>query len=619
MPLSIADLLSGTGSPGEDGPDGADGESAARNGLPGQAGGIGGASLLRVANRTLSDEEAGGDVTLARSAAGGAGGNGGAGGSGAAAELLSVEEIVEFGAFFSRTTISTYDDPGAGADGAEGAEGGRADARLWNLSVALAGGDAPGVVSVTTAATGGAGGGGGAGGAGGEAPGSSLSALLAASQQLLFRDISPMGGAAGRGGDGGAGAEGRAVQAGITLRGDDLLLSLDASATGGAGGSGGRGGAGGLGGAGEVTPTSPPVDPGDVPPGGDGGAGGAGGVAFARLTGLDLGATGALDLTITLAATGGDGGDGGAAGPAGLGRARISETNQVAVGQSYSSVRLTPGEGGAGGDGGRAGDASARLLDSTIHGGDGADTVLLRLTATGGTGGAGGAGSPAVAEDSVIVVTNGLSESTVTAGAEAGPDGADGAHGDAFVLLRNVTVELGGGDDALRLELLATGPGANRVVVRDSVFDGGEGWDSISFGAGRAGEATVFVDVGAGTVRFTRPGAPATVLSGFEEFVGTGGNDRFRDGAGDQTYSGGGSDDLFVFFARNPGHDRILDAGEGDVVALRGFGARLDSFAEVLGAAADVSGGVLITTGAASSVWLGGVSVAALTADMFVF
>jgi Ca2+-binding RTX toxin-like protein len=210
-------------------------------------------------------------------------------------------------------------------------------------------------------------------------------------------------------------------------------------------------------------------------------------------------------------------------------------------------------------------------------------------------------------------------ENTITAGAAAGPDGADGAHGDAFVLLRNVTVALGGGDDTLRLELLATGPGTNRLTVRDSAFDGGAGWDSIAFGAGQAEDAPVFVDVGAGTVRFGRPGAPANALTGFEEFLGTGGNDRFRDGAGDQIYQGGGGDDLFVFFARNQGHDRILDLDEGDVVALRGFGARLNSFETLLDLAEEVEGGVLIQTGAGSSLFLGGPAAASLTADMFIF
>lgn len=241
------------------------------------------------------------------------------------------------------------------------------------------------------------------------------------------------------------------------------------------------------------------------------------------------------------------------------------------------------------------------------------------MTAEGGSVGIGGAGSPGVPSESSSFSNAAGTFTTTIGGVGALGLGPVGTHGTSLLAIRNTEIDLGGGDDQLVLRLETKGFGPKRVVIDGNLFDGGEGVDQIMFGQGLPAEVSVFVDVGAETVRFGRPGAPANVLTGFEQFRGSGNDDRFRDGAGDQVYRGGGGDDLFAFFARNQGHDRILDLDEGDVVALRGFGGRLNSFAKLLALAEEVDNGVLITTGAASSVWLGGLSIADLKADMFSF
>jgi hypothetical protein len=604
MPLSISDILSGTGANGVAGLSGASGSSPGGHGGPGTPGGPGAALLLGLGNRTLLGDAGGDQVTISRSATGGSGGATGFGGRGASGVVVSnITETTQS----ARTQTITFGTAGDGGAGGAGGDGGLADARIWNLSVDLAGGAASqNGLTLQLTARGGDGAPGNSGGAGGD---TNAQVLWITDNATAPDDIyivgAPPGGQGGAGGAGGDGGDARAVHSGVTVRGENVLLDISATATGGAAREGALGGTGG-GGGGALGGGF----------GGRGGDGGDGGAARARLFGLDVEVTGGLNLTIALSAKGGKGGAGGQGGTAGFGSTSDRLVQGGITNQTNTTTHADPGAGGQGGDGGGA---SARLVESRILGSGANDTVSITLTAEGGGAGLGGRGGPAVASSETVFDSGGSIFRTVINGTPAGATGADGVAGSALVLLRGTSILLGGGTDTLTFSLLASGPGDNRVTVLGNVFDGGPGMDEIRFGTGRAGEAAVFVDVGAETVRFGRPGAPANALTGFEQFRGTSGNDRFRDGAGDHVYRGGGGDDLFVFFARNQGHDRVLDFAAGDVVGLRGFGAALDSFAELLGVAQDSGGGVLITTGAASSIWLGGLSVASLNADMFSF
>ena len=85
--------------------------------------------------------------------------------------------------------------------------------------------------------------------------------------------------------------------------------------------------------------------------------------------------------------------------------------------------------------------------------------------------------------------------------------------------------------------------------------------------------------------------------------------------------SGNGFDRLE--YGRGSAADTILDfrsgAGVIDVIALIGFGAAFDTFAEVLAATTNVRGDAVINFGGGDTLTLIGVTKAQLVADDFLF
>jgi hypothetical protein len=200
---------------------------------------------------------------------------------------------------------------------------------------------------------------------------------------------------------------------------------------------------------------------------------------------------------------------------------------------------------------------------------------------------------------------------------QRGQDGAAGRHGNAVTEIRNVTIDLAGGNDILTLSFFSQGPGKNSITTSGNVFAGGTGIDELRLWTGNGGTIGATVDTHAGTLKIG--GGIGSLISGFERFLGTGANDRFVDGAGNHTYDGRGGVDSFVFTAGRAGADTVAGFDANDRITLSGFGPALDSFADVLAAASDVSGGVRIVTGAGSSVLIAGATEAQLQADDFLF
>jgi Ca2+-binding RTX toxin-like protein len=109
---------------------------------------------------------------------------------------------------------------------------------------------------------------------------------------------------------------------------------------------------------------------------------------------------------------------------------------------------------------------------------------------------------------------------------------------------------------------------------------------------------------------------------------GDAGNNRIEGGLGDDTLSGRSGNDSFVFrfdgiTSQGSGQDIIADftagAGITDVISLLGFGASLDSFAEVLAIATDTATGVRIQLTSTDHIDLNGLIKAQLVADDFLF
>ncbi|SFI89669.1 CAP domain-containing protein [Albimonas pacifica] len=90
---------------------------------------------------------------------------------------------------------------------------------------------------------------------------------------------------------------------------------------------------------------------------------------------------------------------------------------------------------------------------------------------------------------------------------------------------------------------------------------------------------------------------------GADHLSGGAGRDRIEGGRGDDVLKGGGGADLFVFHARD-GHDRVLDWGPGDAIAL---GGRLERSDAALSASGDdavlrVAGTVVVIEDAAGRI-----------------
>ena len=607
MPLAINDTQTLSGGTGRRGRDGADAVLiGAGNGVGGSNGRSGGAATIDRGATTLNGDAGNDSVVMTLTATGGAGGGGGRGGAGLHATSTASSQ---FGATFQNSFLNYggNSDGGAGGRGGGGGAGSVVVGALVLDLLATPGGTD--LVVIDARATGGPGGMGGIGGAGGLGGTGTVSDMrqygVPGSFYTITYDVtSARGGEAGNAGTSIAGARGLVAFDQMTVRGETLTLRLEGTAMGG-GGVGGQ------------SPLNHATG-GSVANALHGGDGAAGGAALARVTELRVTATGALDLDITLASFGSFGGGGGVGASAvGANFSTTITTNDIGTVNNTAVYSLA----GNGGGGGMGGAATTIFTLSTILGSALADQVSIDLRARGGEGGRGGPGGLGAA--SSIVVTGTAAELLTTTSVQGTPDGSpgvSGAGGAGRITMTGNTIALGDSDDSLEILLAITSSGPATFTAQRNVLDGGAGTDTLTFGDRfTAGQPDLLFNVANGTWRING-GAGGNTMTGFERFVGGAGNDRFIDATGDQTYSGRGGEDRFEFFATRPGNDAVLvfDVAE-DVIALRGFGPARDEFAEVLAAATQVAGGVLIQTGAASSVLLTGVRIADLQANDFLF
>ncbi len=111
-------------------------------------------------------------------------------------------------------------------------------------------------------------------------------------------------------------------------------------------------------------------------------------------------------------------------------------------------------------------------------------------------------------------------------------------------------------------------------------------------------------------------------LGGDDSLSGLGGSDTLIGGGGDDTLSGGAGADIFVLDGNN-GDDFITDYDAADIIDLRGTTAGLQNLASVINAAQNTAvngvAGVLINTGAGSSVFIAGTNTSQLNNTDFIF
>lgn len=602
MPLGINDSETLFGTVGARGTDGSTGTSLVPNGEAGGSGRPGQVAALTRTGQSFTGDAGDDLVQIDLAAEGGSGGGGGRGGSGAFAQS---DTVFLFGPT-SEFTSTTYFGSGDGGRGGRGGNGGAAEAILSTLLLDLAG--VPGGldrVLLVAQATGGSGNIGGAGGAGGSSgSNSAFVQQFGAAPDLYTRTTETTGSPGGETGNAGAngrGARGLAAFDNLTVTGEILTLQLGGLAGGGGGPTGTLPFANGAG---------APVA--DGRPGADGGSGGA---ALARVTDLDVSATVALELSVVLSAVGGFGGAGGT-GARAVAASTSTGITLNGIGGETTTDRYA--QAGRGGDGGAGGAATTVFTGSTIAGSAGDDAVRIDLRAMGGLGGIGGGGGTGATSSTVTAGSPDYTITRIVIGTPDGQGGSDGALGDARITLTDNGIALGDGDDSLGLLLAITLADTRTFTVARNAFDGGPGTDTFSLGnAFTDGQPDLLFNVHTGTWRVGARGF--NTMTGFEQFNGGAGHDRFIDGVGNQTYDGRSGADRFDFVAGRAGNDVVRGLEPEDVVALRGFGPALNSFAEVLNAATQRFDGVLIQTSATSSVLLAGVQIASLVADDFVF
>ncbi len=109
---------------------------------------------------------------------------------------------------------------------------------------------------------------------------------------------------------------------------------------------------------------------------------------------------------------------------------------------------------------------------------------------------------------------------------------------------------------------------------------------------------------------------------GNDRISGFNGNDTIIGGAGDDTLEGGGGDDLFIINA-NDGDDVIsgfvAGAGGGDVIELVGFGANLDTFADIAAVASQSGDDTVIDLGNGETLTILDTLASSLSVDDFLF
>jgi len=172
-----------------------------------------------------------------------------------------------------------------------------------------------------------------------------------------------------------------------------------------------------------------------------------------------------------------------------------------------------------------------------------------------------------------------------------GNDSADGGEGDDFIRTSNGNDTLLGG---VGIDTLGAGSGADLM----------RGGDDADLLLGSNGKDRLYGDNGDDTI------------------LGGGGRDTITGGLGDDRLVGGSHNDRFTF-TPGTGADLIVDfvagAGSDDVIGLIGWGAAFDSFTDVMNAASQVGGDVVINLGGGDSITLQDVTLASLHADDFAF
>jgi hypothetical protein len=232
--------------------------------------------------------------------------------------------------------------------------------------------------------------------------------------------------------------------------------------------------------------------------------------------------------------------------------------------------------------------------NDTIDGKGGFDLANYQAHNTGGFG---------------VLVTRGASSSTVTgvnatATAGVGTDtllNVEGVRGTNFADTYNATGFVGfnqfegalGNDDI-------TGNGATRIMYHHA--SGG-----------------VNVDLTAGTV--TGPDGNDTIHGGISEVFGSQFADVLRGSSANESFSGLGGNDAFVYTSANFGHDTISDfvAGPGTDDFIQFDHTIFADYAAVMAASHQVSADVVITLDAADTIRLTHVSLASLHPNDFLF
>lgn len=528
MTLNLLSSLASGGRNGQTGALGSFGNAVNPNGGAGGDGTAGGLGRLSVQAQTYAGDAGNDQISLARTTSGGTGGAGGLGGSGANADPGTTTSS---GHGFFRTDV-VFDAAGAGGAGGLAGKAGKALSLFSRLDFVLGASTLGDTVQLTAAATGGNGGVGGSGGRGGGSIGGSGTASYTTQGFLnITNTIGAPAGLVEDGRNGAAGALGRSAMNDLGFAGDRLVLSLVATATGGNGGAGGvggtgndgatgtEGGDGGAGGAGGASvasiigldvaaATSLTLQVNLTARGGTGGAGGnAGNGSAGILTNTQFIDGEGSTLTQFTHVGPGDGGRGGGGGGA---TARLADATVTGgTGADFVALRLlaTGGAGGAGGTGGRGVESSVTEVETTV--------IEVFGVAPGLPGLSGSAGA-ALAEMRNVAVQLGDGNDTLLISLAASGPGArivtfagnsldgglgatdtlrlgDGVAGEAraVVNLRDGTLQIGSGGVNIisGFEVFRGGTGDDLFVdgAGNQTYEGLTGADRFVFRAGQAG------------------------------------------------------------------------------------------------------------------------------------
>jgi len=195
-------------------------------------------------------------------------------------------------------------------------------------------------------------------------------------------------------------------------------------------------------------------------------------------------------------------------------------------------------------------------------------------------------------------------------------------------------------------ENVTGGRNADTIIGTDSRNDifGGSGDDTIEGAGGRdylygqSGDDTILGGAGRDRIYGQNGDDNLRGGNGSDKLFGGKGDDTLRGGRGEDNLRGGAGEDLLIGgkgddilfggvdadsfrFADDHGNDTILDFDASDLAEIIDFSrvSDINSMAELTAASVDTAEGVLITTGAASSVLLADVSLASLSDTDFLF